>query len=103
MQDQYRLLSRLGVKIVVASTDQEETAVTTVNDPNLSYSVDYVLSPTDIETFGAWPGERRGETIMEPAEFIFRPDSTVAALLYGTTQPGIVNPREIAGFVKRRL
>ena len=39
---------------------------------------------------------------MEPAEFILRPDSTVAASLYGTTQPGIMNPREISVFVKDR-
>ena len=41
--------------------------------------------------------------IMEPAEFIFRPDGMVAASLYGTTQPGIMNPRETAVFVKDRL
>ena len=97
------MLSRLGVKIVAAGTDQEEAEVATVNDLNLSYSVDYVLSPADIEALGAWPGERRGETIMEPAEFILRPDSTVAASLYGTTQPGIMNPREIVVFVKDHL
>ena len=97
------MFSRLGVKIIAASTDQEEAAVATVNELNLSYPVNYVLSPADIETLRAWSGERRGETIMEPAEFILRPGSTVADLLYGTTQPGIINPREIAVFVKDRL
>lgn len=97
------MVKRLGVKVVAASTDGEAAARKSASDLSLSFPVGFGVTANDIETLGAWPGERKGETIMQPAEFILRPGGEVAASLYGTTQLGRMNPHEVAVFVKDRL
>lgn len=103
VQEQVRLLNRIGIKVIAASTDQEASARKAVSDGNLTFPVGYGVTDTDIASIGAWPGERKGETIMQPAEFILKPGGEVAASLYASTQVGGMNPREIAVFVKDRL
>jgi peroxiredoxin len=103
VQEQYRLLKRLGVKVVAASTDGEAAARKSASDLSLDFPVGFGVTSKDIETLGAWTGDRKGETIMQPAEFILKPDGEVAASLYGTTQLGRMNPHEVAVFVKDRL
>ena len=102
IQENYKLLDRLGIKVIAASTDPEAGAVGTVATGGLTFPVAYGVKQEEIDALGAWPGERRGETIMQPAEFILRPGGEVAASLYATTQLGRMNPREIAVFVKDR-
>ena len=88
--------------MIAASTDPEVGAIGTASTLGLTFPVAHGVKQEEIDALGAWPGERRGETIMQPAEFILRPDGTVAASLYATTQLGRMNPREIAVFVKDR-
>lgn len=97
------MLKRLGVKVIAASTDDEAAARKSASDFSLDFPVGFSVSSKDIETLGVWTGDRKGETIMQPAEFILQPDGEVAASLYGTTQLGRMNPHEVAVFVKDRL
>lgn len=102
VQDQFKLLDRLGIKVIAASTDPEAGARKTISDAGLAFPVGFGVTESDITAVGAWPGERKGETIIQPAEFILRPGGEVAASLYATTQVGRMKPREIAVFVKDR-
>ncbi len=102
VQEQIKLFDRLGIKVIAASTDPEAGARKAVSDEGLTFPVGFGISEADIAALGAWPGERQGETIMQPAEFILRPGGEVAASLYATTQIGRMSPREIAVFVKVR-
>ena len=88
--------------MIAASTDTEADAVEVISDGGLTIPVGYGVKQEEIDALGAWPGERKGETIMQPAEFILRPGGEVAASLYATTQLGRMNPSEIAVFVKAR-
>ncbi len=102
VQEQYKLLSRLGIKVVAASGDSEAGARKTTSDGQLAFPIGFGVTEADISALGAVAGERRGESIMQPAEFILRPGGEIAASLYATTQLGRMNPREIAVFVKDR-
>lgn len=97
------MLTRLGVKVVAASVDGEAAARKIASDLNLDFPVGFGVTASDIKTLGAYTEDRKGETIMEPTEFILRPNGEVAASLYGTTQLGRMNPHEVAVFVKDRL
>jgi hypothetical protein len=55
------------------------------------------------EKIGAWMGERQGKPMIQPCEFVLRPDGTVAASMYATTQLGRMNPEEIVRFVTARI
>ena len=102
VQDQYKLLSRLGIRVVATSTDPESGARKTAPAGQFGFPVGFGVTATDIDALGAVAGERKGETIMQPAEFILRPGGEIASSLYATTQLGRMNPREIAVFVKNR-
>ncbi len=52
---------------------------------------------------GGWIGERQGKRIMQPSEFVIRPNGEVAASMYATTQLGRMDPQEVLRFVKSRL
>ena len=92
----------MGIKVIAASTDNEADARMTVNEQELTFPVGFGVSQAEIDTLGAWPGERQGETIVQPAEFLLWPGGEIAASLYATTQLGRMNPSEIAVFVKAR-
>lgn len=102
VQENIRLFARLGIKVIAASTDPEVGALKAVSDEGLTFPVGFGINEADIASLGAWSGERQGETIMQPAEFVLRPGGEVAASLYATTQIGRMSPREIAVFVKDR-
>jgi hypothetical protein len=55
------------------------------------------------EKIGAWIGERQGKAMIQPCEFVLRPDGTVAASMYATTQLGRMLPEAIWNFVKARI
>jgi peroxiredoxin len=101
-QEQYKLLTRLGIKVVAASTDPEAGARKITSGGPITFPVGFGVTAGGIEVLGAVPGERKGETIMQPTEFILRPGGEIAASLYATTQLGRMNPREIAVFVNDR-
>lgn len=103
VQEQYRLLSRLGVKVIAASTDSEAAARKTVSDGGFTFPIGFGVTQETIAAVGAVEGERKGAHIVQPSEFIVKPDGEIAASLYSTTQVGRMSPREIAVFVKDRL
>ncbi|MBT4126399.1 MAG: redoxin domain-containing protein [Chloroflexi bacterium] len=103
VQEQYRLLSRLGVKVIAASTDSEAAVRKTISDGGFKFPIGFGVTEADIAAVGSVQGERKDSPITQPAEFILKPGGEVAASLYATTQVGRMNPREIAVFVKDRL
>lgn len=103
VEEQIRLLNRLGVKVIATSTDSEALARKTISDGGFSFPIGFGVSEDDIAAIGAVQGERNELAIVQPAEFILRPGGEIAASLYTTSQLGRMNPREIAVFVKDRL
>mgnify|MGYP001174320522 CR=1 FL=1 len=79
-----------------------ETSVT-AHDHELSFPVAHSVNPDLVKVLGGWVGERRGERILQPSEFIIRPNGEVAASMYATTQLGRMNPQEVLRFVKSRM
>ena len=102
MQESIGLFDRLGIKVIAASTDDEYRARTTVDELKLAFPVGFGVSQDEIDALGAFPGERRGETIVQPAEFLLWPGGEIAASLYATSQLGRMSPTEIAVFVEAR-
>jgi peroxiredoxin len=88
--------------VIAANTEGDKETSRTLNEHNLSFPVAYSLGIEYAEKLGAWTGERRGEEIIQPCEFVLRPDGTVAASMYATTQLGRMLPEAIWYFVKAR-
>jgi peroxiredoxin len=102
VQEKIKLFDRLNIKVVAASTDAEPGAVLMVKEQKITYPVGFGMTQTEIDILGAFDMERKGETVIQPAEFLLWPGGEIAASLYATTQLGRMNPREIAVFVKDR-
>ncbi len=103
VQEQFKLFTRLGIKVVAASADSEEMVRKTISDEGYTFPVGFGVSPADTTAIGAVRGDRNDEAIIQPAEFILRPGGEVAASLYASTQLGRMSPREVVAFVKDRL
>jgi peroxiredoxin len=103
VQEQYRLLTRLGVKVIAVSADSEAAVRKTISDEGFTFPIGFGVSEFEIAAVGSVQGERKEAVITQPAEFILKPGGEVAASLYATTQVGRMSPREIAVFVKDRL
>jgi len=103
VQEQFRLLTRLGIKIIAVSADSEAAVRNTISDEEFTFPIGFGVTEADIAAVGSVQGERKDSAITQPAEFILKPGGEVAASLYATTQVGRMNPREIAVFVKDRL
>lgn len=73
-----------------------------VSSEKLDFAVGFGMDRQMINCVHAIPGERKGELIVQPAEFIIKPGGEIPASMYATTQLGRMNPREIAVFVKDR-
>ena len=92
----------LGVKLIAASTDPEQGAIEVSEKTGATFPVAYGITPEDIQALGAWQGERRGSSIIQPCEFVIRPDGTVAASMYASTQLGRLDPEEVLRFIRSR-
>ena len=102
VQEKIKLFGRLGIKVVAASTDAESGAKKMITEQEITYPVGFGMSLAKIDSLGAFAGERQGETIVQPAEFLLWPGGKIAASLYATSQLGRMSPHEIAVFVKDR-
>ena len=102
VQEKIKLFDRLGIKVIAASTDAESGAQKMIDEQAITYPVGFGMSKVEIDTLGAFAGERKGETIVQPVEFLLWPGCKIAASLYATSQLGRMSPREIAVFVKDR-
>ena len=93
----------LGVKIIAGNTDGDTDTTQTQTDHDLSFPIAHSVAIENAEKLGAWIGERRGGKVIQPCEFVIRPDGSVAASLYATTQLGRMMPEAIWRFVKARI
>ena len=93
----------LGVKLIAASSDPESGATEMVEKSRVTFPVAYGITPEDIRTLGAWEGERQGGSIIQPCEFVIRPDGTVAASMYASVQIGRMDPQEVLRFISARI
>lgn len=91
------------MKVIAASTDSEAAVRKTISDEGFTFPIGYGVTEADIAAVGAVQGERKESAIIQPTEFILKPGGEVMASLYGSTQVGRMNPREVAVFVKDRL
>jgi peroxiredoxin len=103
VEEQYKLLTRLGAKVIALSPDPEAGARKTMSDGKYSFPIGFGVSESDIAAIGAIPGERKGELIMQPAEFVLKPGGEISASLYATTQLGRMDPRAVAFYLKSRV
>ena len=92
----------MGIKIIAANADGDPDTPKTQADHELSFPIAHSVDPEIAAKLGAWTGERKGAKIIQPCEFVIRPDGTVAASLYATTQLGRMLPEAIWYFVKAR-
>lgn len=102
VQEKIKLFDRLGIKVVAASTDAESGAVIMITEQNITFPVGFGMTQTEIDILGAFDMERKGKTVVQPAEFLLWPGGKIAGSLYATSQLGRMSPREIAVFVKDR-
>lgn len=102
VQENIKLFDSLGIKVVAASTDAEAGAEKMITEQTITYPVGFGMTQSEIDILGAFDMERKGETIIQPAEFLLWPGGKIAASLYATSQLGRMSPLEIAVFVKDR-
>ena len=93
----------LGIRVVAGNTEGVPETDATAHDHQLSFPVAHSVNPDLVETIGGWAGERRGKRIMQPSEFVIRPNGEVAASMYATTQLGRMDPEEVLRFIKARM
>jgi peroxiredoxin len=91
------------MKVVGGNTDGDADTAHTHDNYGISFPIAHNVPVEVAEKLGAWVGKWRGESIFQPCEFIIRPDGTVAASMYATTQLGRMKPEEIWNFVKARI
>ncbi|HIK88972.1 MAG TPA: redoxin domain-containing protein [Dehalococcoidia bacterium] len=90
------------MKIVFANADGDPDSSQTHADHDLSFPIAHSVDEEIAAKLGAWTELRQGTTIIQPCEFVIRPDGTVAASLYATTQLGRMSPEAVWEFVNDR-
>ncbi len=103
IEQNYAQFLELGIRVIAGNTEGVPETESTAHDHELSYPVAHSVEPSLVEKLGGWIGERRGEQIMQPSEFIIRPNGDVAASMYATTQLGRMDPQEVLRFIKARM
>jgi peroxiredoxin len=93
----------LGIKVFAANTEGDPATQEFQQKYGLSFPVAHSAPIELAKTLGGWTGVRQGVEYMQPCEFVIRPDGTVAASLYATTQLGRMNPEEVLRFIKARM
>jgi peroxiredoxin len=88
--------------VVAGNTEGDPETEHAAADHGLSFPVAHSVPLEAAAALGAWTGVRQEVEHLQPCEFILRPDGTVAASLYATTQLGRMNPAEIIRFVSAR-
>ena len=103
MEASFAEFEELGVKIVAGNADGDPDTAQTHTDHDLSFPVAHTVDVALAEKLGAWVGEKKGSMMIQPCEFVLRPDGSVAASMYATTQLGRMNPQEILTFIRARI
>ncbi|MCH7970947.1 MAG: redoxin domain-containing protein [Chloroflexi bacterium] len=103
MEAYYEKFNELGIRIIAGNTEGDSGTSQTHADHDLSFPIAHSVSLEIAETLGAWTGVRKGVEVIQPCEFLLRPEGTVAASMYATTQLGRMLPEAIWHFVKNRI
>ena len=103
VEQSYSQFRDLGIIVIAGNTEGAPETRATAHDHQLSFPVAHSVDPELAKTLGGWVGERQGERIMQPSEFVIRPNGEVAASMYATTQLGRMDPQEVLGFIKARM
>ena len=103
MEAAYSQFAELGVKIIAGNTEGDAETEHLHTEHNLSFPVAHSVPLGVAATLGGWTGVRQGVDYMQPCEFVLRPDGTVAASMYATTQLGRMNPEEVLRYIKARM
>ena len=99
----YDQFLELGVRVIAGNTEGVPETGATAHKHELSFPVAHSIDPELVKVLGGRTGERQGKGIMQPSEFIVRPNGEVAASMYATTQLGRMDPQEVLRFVKSRM
>lgn len=91
------------MRVVAGNTEGAAETSVTAHDHQLSFPVAHSVDPEPVKVLGGWVGERRGAHIMQPSEFVIRPNGEVAASMYSSTQLGRMDPQEVLRFIKSRM
>lgn len=90
-EQQKNALAAQGARVVLAgSVDPEDKTAEIAKD--LSYPVAVDMTRAQGESFGAWWDE--GRKIIQPAEFILRPNGAVMSSTYSSGPIGRVEPAD---------
>ena len=82
----------MGVKVIVASTDNEDDARDMASEKRFTFPIAYGVQAELIEKLGAFQGVRQEKTYVHPTEFILNPDGNVMASMYSSTPLGRIEP-----------
>ena len=103
VEQAYSQFLELGVRVVAGNSEGVPETGGTAHDHRLSFQVAHSVKPDIVKRLGGWAGERQGKRIMQPSEFVIRPNGEVAASMYATTQLGRMAPQEVLTFIKARM
>ena len=103
VEQSYSQFLDLGIRVVAGNTESVPETGATAHGHELSFPVAHSVDPELVKVLGGWVGERQGKRIMQPSEFVIRPNGEVAASNYATTQLGRMDPQEVLRFVKARM
>ena len=103
VEQSYNQFRELGIRVIAGNTEGGPETGATAHDHQLSFPVAHSVDPELVKALGGWVGERQGERIMQPSEFVIRPNGVVAASMYATTQLGRMDPQEVLRFIKARM
>ena len=103
VEQSYSQFLELGIRVVAGNAGGGTETSATAHDHQLSFPVADSVDPELTKKLGGWAGEHQGDRIIEPSEFVIRPNGEVAASLYATTQLGRMDPQEVLRFIKARM
>ena len=86
-------LAEKGVKTLAASVDTGDDAKAVADE--VSFDVAEGVTREQAEQIGAWYGDARHPEMVQPSEFLMKPDGTVMMSSYSSGPLGRVNPDDI--------
>lgn len=89
------------MRVITGSSDPEDRAVEVGR--GLSFPVAYGIAEDTARSLGAYTGVREGRFIIQPVELVLRPEGTIAAAMYATSQVGRMDPEEVVRFLNSRV
>ena len=103
VEQSYSEFLESGIRVVAGNTEGDSETGDIAHSHELSFPVAHSVDPDLVKVLGGWTGERQGGRIMQPSEFVIRPNGEVAASNYPTTQLGRMDPQEVLRFVRARM